>query len=304
MNILNSWSDLRAANKLSSAYSLFSFCWRRSSTYTQTSKEFDVPGCNRLDRRVESDHRAGRLGCVHKERAHGVTNDKGELDLPGYSPALIRFACAPWDSSTEMRSVIVSARGNKTLRVTQQATTDEATLHYQRGDALRDKGRNKDAVEEYKLALALKNSAEVRIAMARTLTTLQDFQEAEKHIQAAIKLGGRTIARGSNRAGESETAPGLVEESIFEYRKALRLAHGNSFEAHIGLAIALNEQEKVDEAEIEGVSNRNNSGHGNRADPVLPTWRNPRESKAQRGGYRSISQLLAARSRRRICFCG
>jgi tetratricopeptide (TPR) repeat protein len=34
---------------------------------------------------------------------------------------------------------------------------------------------------------------------------------------------------------------GLVDESIVEYRKALRLARGDSFEAHIGLAIALNE---------------------------------------------------------------
>ena len=40
----------------------------------------------------------------------------------------------------------------------------------------------------------------------------------------------------------------MVDESIVEYRKALRLARGNSFEAHIGLAIALNEQEKTDEA--------------------------------------------------------
>ena len=34
---------------------------------------------------------------------------------------------------------------------------------------------------------------------------------------------------------------GLVEESIVEYRKALRLARGDSFETHIGLAIALSE---------------------------------------------------------------
>jgi tetratricopeptide (TPR) repeat protein len=41
---------------------------------------------------------------------------------------------------------------------------------------------------------------------------------------------------------------GLVEESIAEYKKALRLAGGKSFEAHIGLAIALSESDRIDEA--------------------------------------------------------
>ncbi|HET8675624.1 MAG TPA: tetratricopeptide repeat protein, partial [Blastocatellia bacterium] len=41
---------------------------------------------------------------------------------------------------------------------------------------------------------------------------------------------------------------GLVEEAIVEYRKALRLARGNSFEAHIGLALALIEENDVDGA--------------------------------------------------------
>jgi Flp pilus assembly protein TadD len=179
---------------------------------------------------------------------HGVTNDKGELDLPrviaGSYPVRVRTVGFVDGNA----SVIVSARGNKTLRVTQQPTSDEGILHYQKGEALRDKGRNKDAVEEYKQAVALRNSAAARIAMARSLTTLQDFQEAEKQIQAAIKLGGRTLVEAQTVLANLRRHQGLVDESIFEYRKALRLARGNSFEAHIGLAIALNEQEKVDEA--------------------------------------------------------
>jgi tetratricopeptide (TPR) repeat protein len=44
---------------------------------------------------------------------------------------------------------------------------------------------------------------------------------------------------------------GLIEESIDEYRKALRMARGNSFEAHIGLAIALNElNESADDPKV------------------------------------------------------
>ena len=122
-------------------------------------------------------------------------------------------------------------------------------MHFQRAEALRDKGKNRDAVEEYRQALALRPSlVEARIGMARCLITLQDFQGGEKEIQTAIKLGGRTIVEAQTVLANLRRSQGLVEESIVEYRKALRLARGNSFEAHIGLAIALNEQGSVDEA--------------------------------------------------------
>ena len=247
MNILNSCSVLRAANKPLFILVVFVLL-APLSTYTQSQKPRRPSAAIAPTGALKViTGQAGSVVFINNVR-HGVTNDKGELDLPrviaGSYPVRVRTVGFVDGNA----SVIISARGNKTLRVTQQTTTDEATLHYQRGDALRDKGRNKDAVEEYKLALAIKNSAEVRIAMARTFTTLQDFQEAEKHIQAAIRLGGRTTVEAQTVLANLRRHQGLVEESILEYRKALRLAHGDSFEAHIGLAIALNEQEKVDEA--------------------------------------------------------
>lgn len=180
---------------------------------------------------------------------HGVTNEHGELDLPhviaGSFPVSVRTTgYVDWSGS-----VVILARASRALKVTQQPTADEATLHFQRGNDLRDKGKNKDAVPEYKQALALRSSfPEARIAIARSLITLQDFQESETQIQAALKLGGRTLLEAQTVLANLRRAQGLVDESIVEYRKALRLARGNSFEAHIGLAIALNEQEKTDEA--------------------------------------------------------
>lgn len=180
---------------------------------------------------------------------HGVTNEHGDLDLShvvsGSYPVNVRTTgYADWNGA-----VVIVPRSSRALSVTQQPTTDEATLHYQKGNDLRDKGKNKDAAAEYKQAIALRSAfAEARIAIARTLTTLQDFQESETQIQAALKLGGRTLVEAQTVLANLRRAQGLVDESIAEYRKALRLARGNSFEAHIGLAIALNEQEKTDEA--------------------------------------------------------
>lgn len=180
---------------------------------------------------------------------HGATNDKGELDLPrvmagSYTARVRTVGYADWSGP-----VVVAAGGNRTLKITQQPTNDQATLHYQRADQLRDSGKNKDAVKEYEQALALRPLfPEARIALARSLITLQNFQEAEKQVQAAIKSGGRTAVEAQTVLANLRRQQGLVEESITEYRKALRLARGNSFEAHIGLAIALAESDRVEEA--------------------------------------------------------
>src|SRR5215212_1610853 len=99
---------------------------------------------------------------------HGATSDNGELDLPrvmaGSYPVRVRtVGYADWNGS-----VVVAAGGNRTLKVTQQPTTDQATLHYQKGDQLRESGKNKDAVTEYEQALALRPQfPEARIALAR-----------------------------------------------------------------------------------------------------------------------------------------
>ncbi|HLF82841.1 MAG TPA: tetratricopeptide repeat protein [Blastocatellia bacterium] len=184
---------------------------------------------------------------INKVR-HGATGDNGELDLPhviaGSYPVRVRtVGYADWRGST-----IIAAGASRTLKVTQQQTGDEPTLRYQKAEALRDKGKNRDAVEEYRQALALRSFPEARIGMARSLITLQDFQEAEKQIQAAIKTGAGTLIEAQTVLANLRRNQGLGDESIVEYRKALRLARGSSFEAHIGLAIALNEQGSVDEA--------------------------------------------------------
>lgn len=179
---------------------------------------------------------------------HGVTGDNGELDLrrviAGSYPVRVRtVGYADWRGAT-----IIAAGRSRTLKVTQQQTADAPTLHYQKAESLRDKGKNRDAIEGYKQALALRTFPEARIGMARSLITLQEFEEAEKQVQAAMKSGGPTLVEAQTVLGNLRRNQGLVEESIVEYRRALKLARGRSFEAHIGLAIALNEQGNLDQA--------------------------------------------------------
>jgi predicted Zn-dependent protease len=192
--------------------------------------------------------KAGSVVFINNVR-HGATGEAGTLELArvkaGSYPVRVRsVGYVDWTGS-----VIIAAGSSRVLKVTQRPTADEATLHYQRGDELRDRAKNRDAVKEYEQALRLRPAfAAARVAMARSLISLQDFQEAEKQLRAAMKDHGRPLAEAQTVMANLRRQQGLVEESIEEYRKALRLARGVSPEAHIGLAIALNESGQVDES--------------------------------------------------------
>jgi Flp pilus assembly protein TadD len=180
---------------------------------------------------------------------HGVTGDTGTAEIKrvwsGTFAARVRtVGFADWQGK-----VFIKANATSVLNVKQMPTTDEALLHYQKGEALRDKGKNADAAKEFKEALALRtNFPEARIALARSSISLQDYQETEKQLELAEKNYARPFAEAHTVFGNLRRQQGLIDEAIEEYRKAIRIAAGNAFEAHIGLAIALNENGETDEA--------------------------------------------------------
>jgi Flp pilus assembly protein TadD len=180
---------------------------------------------------------------------HGVTNESGIAEIKrvwtgSFSARVRTVGFSDWNGR-----VLIKANTGGVLKVTQTPTTDQALLHYQKGEALRDKGKNSDAAREFKAALALRPVfPEARVALARSSISLQDYQESEKQLELAEKNYGRPFAEAHTVAGFLRRQQGLLDESIEEYRKALRIAAGNSFEAHIGLAIALNEAGETDEA--------------------------------------------------------
>ncbi|MEW6130481.1 MAG: tetratricopeptide repeat protein [Acidobacteriota bacterium] len=180
---------------------------------------------------------------------HGVTNEQGVAEIKrvwaGAFTARVRsIGFTDWTG----RVVIVANKAN-TLKVTQKPTTDEALTHYQKGEDLRDSGKNADAMKEFQQAVALRPVfPEARIAMVRSAMALQDYQEAEKQIELAKKNYGRPHPEAYVVLGNLRRNQGLVDEAIAAYKRAITLAFGKSFEAHIGLGIALDEQEDFDGA--------------------------------------------------------
>jgi tetratricopeptide (TPR) repeat protein len=182
------------------------------------------------------------------EIKHGTTDDQGLLELkikPGsYGVRVRTVGYVDWRSRA-----VVAANRVLTLRVTQRATSDEAELHYQKGDDLRGKGQHSQAVEEYTKVLLLRSAfPAARIGLARSLIALQRFDEAENQIIRANRIPGRVLVEAQTVLANMRRAQGLIDEAIIEYKKALRLARGLSPEAHIGLALAFEDAGRIADA--------------------------------------------------------
>jgi tetratricopeptide (TPR) repeat protein len=182
---------------------------------------------------------------------NGVTGETGELKLerikPGsYSVRVRTVGYQDWGT----RYILIRPQAETSLNVKQTRTTDQAVLHYQKGDALRDGGNHEEAVAEYKQALQINpRLAAAAIACARSLIAMQQLEDAESMLQKASKLGAAgQLAETETVFGNLRRSQELLDESISHYRRAVVLARGVSPEAHIGLALALEEKGTIDEA--------------------------------------------------------
>jgi tetratricopeptide (TPR) repeat protein len=179
---------------------------------------------------------------------HGTTSDDGALFLPRIKAGSYTVKVRTSGYEDWLGRIRIAPGSNRVLKITQQPTADKALIAYQKGEELRDRGENEEAIKHYQSALQQRPAlVRARIGMARCLISLQKFDEAEKQIEAALK-------QSANHAAEAHTLSvihcvlanlrrqqGLIEDAIKEYQKALRLARGISPEAHIGLALALEE---------------------------------------------------------------
>jgi Flp pilus assembly protein TadD len=180
---------------------------------------------------------------------HGITSDDGVLFLPHIKAGSYSIRVRTTGYEDWLGRIRIVPSSNRVLKIAQQPTPDKALIAYQKGEELRDRGENEEAIKHYQSALQQRPAlVQARIGMARSLILLQKFDEAEKQIEAALRQAGRREAEAHTVLANLRRQQGLIEEAIMEYRKALRLARDFSPEAHIGLALALEEAGQTQEA--------------------------------------------------------
>jgi tetratricopeptide (TPR) repeat protein len=171
------------------------------------------------------------------------------------------------------------------LRLVRQEP-DNPKLHFTLGAVWAYTNRVPEGIAEYERALALDPNlagAHGQIGNAKLLLGLPE--EAEKHVLEALRLSPRdTAAYGWLQfIGSAKVLVGKTEEAVAWFRRSIEVNSGYAF-AHIGLAVALAELGRLEEARNEVRIARDLGSHFNirqsresRASGYNPAYLNRRE---------------------------
>jgi tetratricopeptide (TPR) repeat protein len=131
-------------------------------------------------------------------------------------------------------------------------TSDEAELLFQQAEETREKARDdaekEKAVDLYRQALKLRPAfPAARVGLARVLTSLDRYKEAFAEIDAA-RRARPVYPEASAVEGRTYRESAFTEEAIKSFRRAIREGNGFQPEAHVGLALVLEEKGQYAEA--------------------------------------------------------
>lgn len=184
---------------------------------------------------------------------YGTVADNGELAIKQLKAGAHKLRARQLGKREVTQLIQTKANASTTIQLRFKLAASPSEQSFQNAEALRDKGKHKDAIAEYKAALKLSKAAfpQARIGLARSLMATSEYDEAVAEARRAVREAGAN----TNLAAEATTViantyrgQGLYDEAFENYRKALALARNNSPEAHTGLALAYQEENKIDEA--------------------------------------------------------
>ena len=195
---------------------------------------------------------AGTIVWVNNLR-YGIVPESGELTIRNLKTGPHKLRARLFGKRELMQTVIVKAAAQTTAQLTFKLSASAAEQSFQNAEALREKGKHKDAIPEYQTALKLNKGsyAQARLGLARSLMGTSEYEDAVNEARRAV----REAAANSTLAAEATTviantyrAQGLYDEALENYRKALSLARNVSPEAHTGLALTWQEENKIPDA--------------------------------------------------------
>jgi tetratricopeptide (TPR) repeat protein len=138
---------------------------------------------------------------------------------------------------------------NQEVAVKFSAPASPAELRFQTGEELREAGKHKEAIKEYRQALALnkRGYAAARIGLARSLMASEDYEEAITEARRAINDSGGRNAEASTVLGNTRRFQGLYDQAITNYQTAIAESRNALPEAHTGLALTFQDRNRPDD---------------------------------------------------------
>ena len=188
--------------------------------------------------------RPGAVVWVDEVR-RGVADAEGNLTLklaPGRRALRVRAK----GFAEKTLTLLPAQRGALTVALAQ--TADEAESLFQQAEETREKGKNAEAVELYKQALAKRpRFAAAHLGLARSLESQDNFDEALEQLREA--------RRDRPVYPESWAVEGRIQRSLADYdaalaayQRALRESGGFQPEAHTGVGLVHEDKGRNEEA--------------------------------------------------------
>ena len=181
---------------------------------------------------------------------YGTVGDTGEIPIRNLKPGTHYIRARLKGKREITQSVGISSGGPQRVTLKFPAEADKAELHFQAAEELRESGKHKEAIKEYRLALASSRKAwpSARIGLARSLMANEDPEGAMTEARKAIKESGGKNPEAYTVMGNTRRLQGLLDLAFTNYFTALDEAGGFSPEARTGLALTYQDRNRADEA--------------------------------------------------------
>jgi tetratricopeptide (TPR) repeat protein len=143
-----------------------------------------------------------------------------------------------------------TSTGTREVTVRLTIPAGKAEVRFQAAEELRESGKHKEAIREYRQALALskRGYAAARIGLSRSLLATEDYEGAVAEGRRALKDSGGRNAEAYTVIANTRRFQGLYDQAIIGYQSALEQARNISPEAHTGLALTYQERNRADDA--------------------------------------------------------
>ena len=182
---------------------------------------------------------------------YGTIADSGELTINNLKAGTHSLRARLLGKRELTQTIIVKANAANQIQINFKADAMPVELSFQTAEGLREKGKHKDAIVEYRKALSLSKPPlpRARIGLARSLAATSEYDDAVTEARRAAREAAALpviAAEALTVIANTFRSQGLYDEAATNYEKALKLARNFSPEAHTG--IALNFMEENDSA--------------------------------------------------------
>ncbi|MBX3279109.1 MAG: tetratricopeptide repeat protein [Acidobacteria bacterium] len=191
---------------------------------------------------------AGSIIWIDRLR-YGATNSESTLAVRTL-PAGAHTLRARLKGKREVTLNFTSTNAPHEVVVRFTTAASPAELRFQTAEELRETGKHREAIAEYRRAITLnkRGYAAARIGLARSLMATEEYEDAVQQARRAVTESGGRNAEAYTVLGNTRRTQGLYDQAIVNYQTALEQARNSSPEAHTGLALTYQDRNRPEDA--------------------------------------------------------